>query len=244
MGVRGRVPLALIEGAAGFGVFVRNVLTARRSRGLGALCARSVLVLALALGNALMLGISVAWAGAQQYEPLTASVRSALSSAIAEALAPRLTHRDYAERLAYLKWLGIMSDRLKARKPEFSVRRNFLEIVYYEAKRAGLEPELVIALINVESNFRQHAVSSAGARGYTQVMPFWVNLIGDGDVRKLFDTRINIRFGCVILRHYLDMEKGDLYRALGRYNGSLGKPEYPNLVLAAWKRWQAAPQPA
>jgi len=182
-------------------------------------------------------------AGNQQYEPLTASVRSALSSAIADAPAPRLAHRDYGERLAYLKWLGTMSDRLKARKPEFSVRRNFLEIVYYEAKRAGLEPELVIALINVESNFRQHAVSSAGARGYTQVMPFWVGLIGDGDVRKLFDTRINIRFGCVILRHYLDIEKGDLYRALGRYNGSLGKPEYPNLVLAAWKRWQISGQP-
>ena len=73
-------------------------------------------------------------------------------------------------------------------------------------------------------------------------MPFWAKLIGDGEVRKLFDTRINIRFGCVILRHYLDIEQGNLYRALGRYNGSLGKPDYPNLVLAAWKRWQLTPE--
>jgi len=183
-------------------------------------------------------------AGAQQYQPLTASVRSALSAAVTDYPSPRLQHRDYGERLAYLKWLGTMSDRLKRNKPDFGIRRNFLEIVYYEAKRAGLEPDLVIGLIQVESNFRQHAISSAGARGYTQVMPFWVGLIGDGDARKLFDARINIRFGCVILRHYLDIEQGNLFRALGRYNGSLGKPEYPNMVLAAWKRWQIQPEDA
>ena len=131
-----------------------------------------------------------------------------------------------------------MSDRLKKNKPDFGTRRNFLEAVYYESKRAGLEPELMLGLIQVESNFRQHAVSSTGARGYTQVMPFWMGLIGNGETRKLFDARINIRFGCVILRHYLDIEKGDLYRALGRYNGSLGRPEYPNHVLEAWNRWR------
>ena len=181
-------------------------------------------------------------AGNQQYEPLSASVRGALSAAVAEAPQLRVQHKDFSERLAYLRWLGSMSDRLKRNKPDFGTRRNFLEIVYYEAKRAGLEPELVIGLIQVESNFRQHALSSVGARGYTQVMPFWAKLIGDGEVRKLFDTRINIRFGCVILRHYLDIEQGNLYRALGRYNGSLGKPDYPNLVLAAWKRWQLTPE--
>ena len=192
----------------------------------------SLLTLALLLPG-------LARAGAQQYEPLSASVRGALSLAVADAPQPRVRHTVYAERLEYLKWLGSMSDRLRRNKPDFNVRRAFLETVYYEAKRAGLEPELVIGLIQVESNFRQHAVSVAGARGYTQVMPFWVGLIGDGDVRKLFDARVNIRFGCVILRHYLDIEKGDLFRALGRYNGSLGKAEYPNLVLAAWKRWKA-----
>jgi len=179
-----------------------------------------------------------AWAGGQQYEPLSDSVRSALSLSIADRGLARVKHENIHDRLAYLRWLGTMSDRLRRNKSDFERRREFLEVVYYEAKRAGLDPELMLALIQVESNFRQHAISSAGARGYTQVMPFWMKLIGDGDTRKLFDMRVNIRFGCVILRHYLDIEKGNLYRALGRYNGSLGRPEYPNLVLAAWKRWE------
>jgi soluble lytic murein transglycosylase-like protein len=96
----------------------------------------------------------------------------------------------------------------------------------------------VLGLIEVESNFRKYAVSSAGARGYMQVMPFWVKLIGTGE-HNLFHLRTNLRYGCVILRHYLDIERGDLFRALGRYNGSLGQPQYPNLVLAAWRgRWE------
>jgi len=185
---------------------------------------------------------AIGHAAGQQYEPLSAAVRTALSAAIAADPAPRMRHAEIRERLAYLKWVGEMSDRLKRHKPDFSARRDFLEAVYYEATRVGLEPGLMLGLIQVESNFRQHAVSSAGARGYTQVMPFWMRLIGDGDTRKLFDARINIRFGCVILRHYLDIEKGDLFRALGRYNGSLGKAEYPNLVLAAWKRWEYHPE--
>jgi soluble lytic murein transglycosylase-like protein len=109
--------------------------------------------------------------------------------------------------------------------------------VHYEATRAGLDPELVLGLIEVESGFKKYAVSSAGARGYMQVMPFWVDDIGLGD-QNLFHLRTNLRYGCTILRHYLDMEKGDLYRALGRYNGSLGQAEYPNLVRAAWhNKW-------
>jgi soluble lytic murein transglycosylase-like protein len=144
--------------------------------------------------------------------------------------------------LAYLEWLAEMSNRLKSRQPNFVVRRDLLETVYYEAKRAGLEPSLVLGLIQVESNFRKYAVSQAGARGLTQVMPFWVDLIGDGDPSKLFDLRVNIRFGCVILRHYLDQEQGSLFRALGRYNGSLGQADYPNLVLAAWKKWEYTPE--
>lgn len=185
---------------------------------------------------ALALQPTSVWAG-QQYEPLSAAIRTAMSAAVAADPSPRVKQNNIRERLAYLKWIAEMSERLKRNKPDFAVRRDFLEIVYYEAIRAGLEPELMLGLIQIESNFRQHAVSVAGARGYTQVMPFWMRLIGDGDVRKLFDTRINIRFGCVILRHYLDIEKGDLFRALGRYNGSLGRPEYPTLVLGARKRW-------
>ncbi|MGA2550189.1 MAG: lytic transglycosylase domain-containing protein [Burkholderiaceae bacterium] len=191
---------------------------------------------ALALGPGLALG------GAQQYEPLSVSVKTALSASISDAQPPRVPFENVQEHLAYLEWLAEMSNRLKGKQPNFLVRRDLLETVYYEAKRAGLEPALMLGLIQVESNFRKYAVSSAGARGLTQVMPFWVDLIGDGDSRKLFNLRVNIRFGCVILRHYLDEEQGSLFRALGRYNGSLGQAQYPNMVLAAWKNWEYQPQ--
>ncbi len=112
--------------------------------------------------------------------------------------------------------------------------------IQYEASRAGLDPQMVLGLIQVESNFRTYAISSVGAKGLMQVMPFWVNNIGTGE-HNLFDVRTNLRYGCTILRHYLDIERGDLYRALGRYNGSLGKPQYPNLVVGAWhKHWSYA----
>ncbi len=198
---------------------------------------------ALWLGFAAIgLGSQMAHAGAQVYEPLTEEVRTVLSSEIANSEPPRVQFTDYKERLAYLEWLGEMSERLKSRQPSFLVRKDLLETVYYEAKRAGLDPALMLGLIQVESGFHKFAVSGAGARGLTQVMPFWTDLIGDSDRRKLFDMRVNIRFGCVILRHYLDIENGDLFRALGRYNGSLGQALYPNMVLAAWKRWQYDPQ--
>ena len=130
-----------------------------------------------------------------------------------------------------------MSQRLKKRKPENVARIEFLETVWYESKRAGLEADLVLGLIQVESGFRKYAISSAGARGYMQVMPFWTRVIGDGDATRLFHMPTNLRFGCVILRHYLDREKGDLFMGLGRYNGSRGRAEYPNLVFGARKNW-------
>jgi soluble lytic murein transglycosylase-like protein len=105
--------------------------------------------------------------------------------------------------------------------------------LHYEATRAGLDAQLVLGLIQVESAFRKYAVSSAGARGFMQVMPFWIDAIGQKD-HNLFHLRTNLRYGCVILRHYVDIEQGNLFRALGRYNGSLGKPDYPNLVVRAW----------
>lgn len=185
---------------------------------------------------------ALAFAGAQQYEPLTTSVKSALSSSIADGRPPRMQSTDIKQRLAYLEWLGEMSERLKKRTPDYQTRREMLETIYYESKRAGLDPALMLGLIQVESGFRKFAISTAGARGLTQVMPFWTGLIGDNDPKKLFNVQINIRYGCVVLRHYLDREDGDLFRALGRYNGSLGKPEYPNLVLGAWKRWEYSPQ--
>jgi soluble lytic murein transglycosylase-like protein len=135
-----------------------------------------------------------------------------------------------------------MSERLKSRYADAGDRVDFLHTLDYEAVRAGLDRQMVLGLIQVESNFRKYAISSAGARGYMQVMPFWTRLIGDGDESRLFDMRTNLRYGCVILRHYLDIEQGDLYLALGRYNGSRGRPEYPNAILAAWHgRWKFEP---
>jgi soluble lytic murein transglycosylase-like protein len=182
--------------------------------------------------------LSCAYAGTQKEEDLADSVRSALAAQIADRAAPEPHFDHYEQRLAYLKWLGDMSNRLTRRKPNFEVRTEFLKTVWYEAKRAGLEPSLVLGLIQVESNFRKHAISYAGAIGYMQVMPFWTRALGDGDTRSLFDMRTNLRYGCTILRHYLNLEKGDLFLALGRYNGSRGRREYPDAILAAWKHWQ------
>jgi len=174
-------------------------------------------------------------AGTQDYEPLAASVQASLHKSISDQAAPFLAFNTEMEAR---RWLAAMSRRLAARMPDRLQREEFLVTVHYEAKRAGLDPQLVLGLIQVESNFRKYAVSRAGARGFMQVMPFWIKVIGSEE-HNLFHLRINLRYGCVILRHYLDIEKGDLYRALGRYNGSLGKPEYPTLVVRAWQRdWQ------
>ena len=176
-------------------------------------------------------------AGGQLEEPLADSVRSALSSAIANSAPPVPSFATTEARLSYLRWLSSMSDRLYSRKKDFNTRIEFLQTVWYETRRAGLDTSLVLGLIQVESAFRKFAVSRVGARGYMQVMPFWTRVIGDGDPAKLFHMQTNLRFGCVILRHYLDRERGDLFMALGRYNGSRGKPQYPNAVFAAQKRW-------
>lgn len=183
----------------------------------------------------------LARAGAQQEELLAASVQAALHAAIADQASPEPVFPSMSDKV---NWLATMSERLMRRMPDPQERIDFLKTVYYEATRAGLDPQLVLGLIQVESGFKKYAVSSAGARGYMQVMPFWVRLIGNQD-SNLFHMRTNLRFGCTILRHYLDIEKGDLYRALGRYNGSLGKPEYPNMVRGAWERhwnWPIAQQ--
>jgi soluble lytic murein transglycosylase-like protein len=168
-----------------------------------------------------------ALAGGQIEEPLADSVRTALSASIASSAPPRLEFES----------AQAMEPRLQRAFPEPQIRREFLQTVWYEARRAGLELPLVLGLIQVESGFRKFAVSSAGARGYMQVMPFWSRLIGDGDASRLFHLQTNLRFGCVILRHYLDRERGDVFLALGRYNGSRGQAPYPNAVLAASRQW-------
>jgi len=200
----------------------------------------------LAAAGGSVLGLApTARAGSQIEEPLADAVRGALAAAVADSGAPpKLEFRHIDERLAYLRWLGAMSPRLAKRKPEFNVRREFLETVWYESRRAGLETALVLGLVEVESGFRKYAISSAGARGYMQVMPFWARTIGDGDASRLFHLQTNLRFGCVILRHYLDREQGDLFLALGRYNGSRGQAPYPNMVLGARKRWEFVDGPA
>ncbi len=176
--------------------------------------------------------------GTQKYEPLSASVRASLNRAIADQAVPFLAFDDEQEARA---WLAAMSSRLARKIPDRVAREELLVTVHYEAKRAGLDPQLVLGLIQVESAFRKYAVSSAGARGYMQVMPFWAKLIGTAE-HNLFHLRTNLRYGCTILRHYLDIENGNLFRALGRYNGSLGKADYPNRVLSVWHgHWRYTP---
>lgn len=188
----------------------------------------------------LLCGASATYAGAQKYEPLSASVQGALHKAVSDVRPPT---SSFSNPIEAADWLAEMSRRLEKRIPNREYRIDLLRSVHYEAKRAGLDPQLVLGLMQVESGFRKYAVSSAGARGYMQVMPFWVKLIGRPD-DSLFNLRTNLRYGCTILRHYLDIEKGDLYRALGRYNGSLGRPEYPNMVRAAWQSQWGYDKPA
>ena len=177
-------------------------------------------------------------AGGQLEEPLIDSVRSALSSAITNSAPPIPEFNDTESRLLYIRWLVAQSERLRKKTPDSAARREFLQTVWYEARRAGLDVALVLGLIQVESAFRKYALSPVGARGYMQVMPFWTRVLADGDAGKLFHMQTNLRFGCVIMRHYLDREKGDLFLALGRYNGSRGKAPYPNAVLGAKRQWE------
>lgn len=180
---------------------------------------------------------AAAFAGAQIEEPLADSTRSALAASIASSAPPRPSFDSIEARLAYMQWLGEISKRLKQSKADDVARVEFLETLWYESKRAGLEPALVLSIVQVESAFRKYAISPAGARGYMQVMPFWVRVIGDGNAGHLFHMQTNLRFGCVILRHYLDLEKGDIFLALSRYNGSRGQSKYPETVLQARKSW-------
>lgn len=202
-----------------------------------ALIARSTLVaLVTALG---LVTANVCWAGSQIEEPLSNSVKALMQRSISDRAVPTLTFATQEEGAA---WLTEMSRRLQKRMPDTAYREDFLRTVHYEASRAGLDPQMVLGLIQVESGFKKYALSSVGARGFMQVMPFWTRSIGAAD-HNLFLLRTNLRYGCTILRHYLDIERGDLYRALGRYNGSLGQPQYPNLVLGAWRNsWSYDPK--
>ncbi|MES2298137.1 MAG: lytic transglycosylase domain-containing protein [Pseudomonadota bacterium] len=204
-------------------------------RGNGAGARAALALAALAAG----LACAPAAAGNQKEEALADTVRLALANAIKDARPPQPSFKDDYARQRYQLWLAQMSERLKRRLPDAQSRTEFLEAAWYEARRAGLDPALVLGLIQVESAYRKYAVSVAGARGYMQVMPFWTGIIGDNDRAKLFHMQTNLRYGCAILRMYLDMEAGDLFLALGRYNGSRGQAEYPNAVRAAMRNWES-----
>jgi hypothetical protein len=168
-------------------------------------------------------------------------VRAALHRSVSDAAPAEIPIKDAAERGL---WLAEMSHRLAKRVPNLDARRELLTAIHYEATRAGLDPQLILGLIQVESGFNKYALSKAGARGYMQVMPFWVDAIGSKE-DNLFHLRTNLRYGCTILRHYLDMEKGNLFLALGRYNGSRGRLEYPQRIRKAWQNtWAWTPPPA
>ena len=198
----------------------------------------------------LCLSAAAAWAGTQREEHLADSVRIALSSAVADLPPPMPYLPTPQDEQAYQQWLAHSQTQLARRLrnkqgqwrlPELAspeLQLAFLQTVWYESQRAALEPSLVLGLIEVESGFRKFAISSAGARGAMQVMPFWTRQLGTGDASALFQWQANLRFGCVILRHYLSIEQGDLHMALGRYNGSRGQLAYPRAVLAAQRRWQ------
>jgi soluble lytic murein transglycosylase-like protein len=197
----------------------------RRSRALAVCLAWTVSLAALPV-----------FAGAQVEEQLARSVVAGLARSIADNPVPG----DYAYRTNIVPWVAEMSRRLAAKFADERERREFLSTVHYEATRAGLDPQLVLGVIHHESGFKKYAISTASARGYMQVMPFWMRQIGAPD-HNLFNLRTNLRYGCVILRHYLDMEHGDYYRALGRYNGSLGRAEYPTAVIGAALRYRLEP---
>ena len=193
---------------------------------------------------------SITFAGPQREEHLADSVRIAMSSAVAD-LPPPTPYLPTAQgQAAYEKWYmhtqAQLERKLKDKKgqlrlPELAspeLQQAFLQTVWYESRRAALDPTLVMGLIEVESGFRKFAISSAGARGVMQVMPFWTRQLRAADTSVLFQWQANMRFGCVILRHYLALEQGDMHMALGRYNGSRGQQAYPQSVLAAQRRWQ------
>ena len=194
-------------------------------------------LVAASLATLVPLWPGLAKAGAQLEEPLADSVRSALSAAIASQSPPVPVFANNQDQRVYQRWVERTSPRLPTTIPDGQIRQEFLQTVWYESQRARLHVALVLGLIQIESNFRKFAVSSAGARGFMQIMPFWARLIGDGDASKLFQVQLNLRFGCVILRHYLEREQGEMFMALGRYNGSRGQAPYPDAVLRASSTW-------
>ena len=166
--------------------------------------------------------------------PVHATTNPELRQLLKEAIE---SDHGFVDRFDAQVWLLDMSNRLEVFVPDLRTRIDMLKLIHYEARRVAIEPELVLAVIEVESRFDEYAISVSGARGLMQIMPFWLDEIGISD-QNLFKIRTNLRMGCTILRYYIDMEPRSLGRALARYNGSLGKTVYPNKVVnALQKRW-------
>ena len=187
---------------------------------------------------------STAFAAKQERELLSPDVQTSMHSSVINPITPYLVF-DSQEQANF--WLDDMSNRLKNLVPDKKLalddflRKLYLTIIQYEAKRANLDPQLVLSIITVESKFNKYAISPSDARGFMQVMPCWQKLIGTKE-HNLFNVQTNLRYGCTILSHYLQIEKGNLVRALARYNGSIGQPWYPKLVTDAYnKYWKLYP---
>lgn len=193
----------------------------------------------LITGSAAIIGMMVipkhALAGAQREETLADDVASVMRNSVNSVNPARLLFKSQTEAN---RWLQAMSARMERYVPDAYGRTRLLTNIQYETMRAGLDTQLILGLIEVESRFRQYAISNVGARGLMQVMPFWVRQIGRAE-HNLFDVRTNLRYGCTILRHYRNRENGNMVRALARYNGSLGRTTYSDAVIGAWqKHWQ------
>lgn len=186
-------------------------------------------------GGALLIAPQTLLAGAQREETLSDDVASVMRTSVNNINPARLV---FANPRDGERWLADMSSRLTRFVPDEAARRRLLTNIQYETTRAGLDTQLILGLIEVESAFRQYAISNVGAKGLMQVMPFWQRYIGKAE-HNLFDIRTNLRYGCTILRHYSNVENGNITRALARFNGSLGSSKYPNAVIGAWRnRWQ------
>jgi soluble lytic murein transglycosylase-like protein len=183
--------------------------------------------------------LSLFASGSSGQEASLGNIRQALDLQLRTVLLEAVANADsFNDRFSAEVWLTDMSQRLAARVPDLDERLHILRTVHQEATRREIAPELVLAVIEVESNFDRYAISSSSALGLMQVMPFWVEELGGDSQSDLFDVQYNVLLGCRILKYYLDMENGELVRALGRYNGSLGRRDYADRVVSALRsRW-------
>ncbi len=165
-----------------------------------------------------------------------ASAQASEDPALIAKLKAAVESDSFTDPYAADVWLTLMSSRMARYNDDPTERLEILTAVHRHAARVGIQPEMILSVMHVESLFKRYALSWVGAQGLMQIMPFWKDEIGHPE-SNLFNIDTNIRFGCTILKHYLDRESGHWQRALARYNGSLGKTWYPEKVMQAWDRY-------